>query len=70
MATDITRKRLKIEVFKSPSGVITATTYLAPGAGTRLCGIKLHGSGSTKVAEFWVDEEAVNAIVEDFHAED
>ena len=26
--------------------------------------------GATKVAEFYLDEGAVNAIVEDFHSED
>ena len=63
-------KRLKIEVFKTPGGVVTVTTDRGDGLGSRLCGVKLPGSGSKKVAEFWLDERMVNAIVEDFHAED
>ena len=63
-------KRLKIEVFKTPGGVVTVTTDRGDGGGSRLCGVKLPGSGSKKVAEFWLDERMVNAIVEDFHAED
>lgn len=45
---------------------ITATTDNGGGGGTRLCGIKLHASGSHKVAEFYLDERAVQAIAEDF----
>ena len=66
----MTGKKLLVEVFRTPSGVVTVTTDRGDGGGTRLCGVKLAGSGATKVAEFYLDEEAVNAIVEDFHSED
>lgn len=57
--------RLLIEVFQSPTGAITVTTDYG-GCGTRLCGIKLNGSGSEKIAEFYLDGAAVASIVEDF----
>ena len=58
--------RLKLEVFRAPSGVVTVTTDRGDGGGVRLCGVKLLASGSRKVAEFYLDREAVRSIVEEF----
>lgn len=57
--------RLKCEVFRTPSGIVTVTTDNGNGGGTRLCGVKLVGSGSKKVAEFWLDQQAVEGLVEE-----
>lgn len=59
------KPQLLVEVFKSPEGIITVTTDYG-GGGTRLCGIKLVASGSKKIAEFYLDQPAVDAIVDDF----
>lgn len=59
------KPRILIEVWVTESGIVTVCTNTGSG-GTRLCGIKLHASGSTKVAEFWLDREAVDALCEDF----
>lgn len=61
-------RKLKLEVFVTRNGIVTVTTDMGGGSGTRLCGIKLYASGSRKVAEFYLDESAVEAIVEDFGA--
>jgi hypothetical protein len=64
MAKDTT---LLFEVYRNASGIVTVTTEHG-GLGTRLCGIKLPGSGSTKVAEFRLDRAAIDSIVEDFES--
>lgn len=57
--------RIKLEVFRSPSGIITVCTDNETGGGTRLCGIKLPGSGSTLIAEFFLGRDDVQEILDD-----
>lgn len=57
--------RIKCEVWQTPGGVVTVTTDNRDGSGMRLCGIKLTGSGSRFIAEFYLDDEAVAALSED-----
>lgn len=59
----MTDPTVKLEVFRSPSGIITVCTHEG-GGGTRLSGVKLLGSGSAKIAEFLLNEGAVGEIVE------
>lgn len=57
---------LLCEVFRTPNGIVTVTTDVGTGSGTRLCGVKLTASGSVKIAEFRLNAGAVEAINEDF----
>lgn len=60
------KTKLLVEVWKQPGGALTVVTETPCGSGTRLCGIKLTGSGSTLVGRFFLDKNAVEAILEDF----
>lgn len=57
--------KIKLEVFRSPTGIITVCTDTPTGGGTRLCGIKLPGSSSTLIAEFYLTRNDVQAILDD-----
>jgi hypothetical protein len=59
-----TNKTLQVEVFQAYSGIVTAIAKNDDGAGFRLCGIKLPGSGSIKIAEFQVDRAALTECIE------
>ncbi|MBK8100532.1 MAG: hypothetical protein IPK26_25855 [Planctomycetes bacterium] len=60
------RQTILFEVYRTRSGVVTVTTDRGDGSGSRLCGVKLVGSGSKKVAEFRLDRRGAEAILEEF----
>jgi len=62
--------RLLLRVYQTQGGVITVITERWDGGGTRLCGVKLMGSGSRLIAEFFLDRDAVQALVEDFEKQE
>lgn len=59
MGTDI-----RIEVFRNKSGIVTVIAEGVHGNGVRLCGVKLPGSGSSKVCEFSLGRDAIAALAE------
>lgn len=56
---------IKLEVWRNASGIVTVTTDDFDGGGSRLCGVKLVGSGSRLVAEFRLNRTAVDALSEE-----